>query len=76
MGARKAQTTEIPRLRNVRGEGDRLRGEIIDAAVKVLAALGPEDVRQCGQVTSVLRRLCRAREAASKQCRTPVRRCS
>src|SRR5437764_10933558 len=43
MGARKAQTTEIPRLRNVRGEGDRLRGEIIDAAVKVLSALGPED---------------------------------
>ena len=27
----------------MRGEGDRLRGEIIDAAVKVLAALGPED---------------------------------
>jgi AcrR family transcriptional regulator len=43
MGARKARTTGMPRLRNVRGEGDRLRGEIIDAAVKVLAALGPED---------------------------------
>lgn len=27
----------------MRGEGDRLRGEIMDAAVKVLAALGPED---------------------------------
>jgi AcrR family transcriptional regulator len=31
------------RSRNVRGEGDKLRGEIIDAAVKVLSALGPED---------------------------------
>jgi AcrR family transcriptional regulator len=43
MGARKARTIETPRLRNARGEGERLRGEIIDAAVKVLAALGPED---------------------------------
>lgn len=31
------------RPRNVRGEGDRLRGEIVDAAIDVLAALGPED---------------------------------
>lgn len=43
MGAGKARTTEMPRLRNVRGEGDRLRGEIVDAAIQVLAALGPED---------------------------------
>ena len=31
------------RRRNVRGEGDRLRGEILQAAIKVLGALGPED---------------------------------
>lgn len=30
------------RHRNVRGEGDRLRGEIVDAAIAVLATLGPE----------------------------------
>lgn len=35
--------TGKPRLRNVRGQGERLRGEIIDAAVKVLASLGPDD---------------------------------
>jgi len=43
MGAKKAAAADRPRLRNLRGEGDRLRGEIIDAAIKVLAALGPED---------------------------------
>jgi len=43
MGVRKTQATAVPRLRNVRGEGERLRGEIIEAAVTVLAALGPED---------------------------------
>jgi AcrR family transcriptional regulator len=43
MGARKSRSTKTPRRRNVRGEGDRLRGEIIEAAVRVLAALGPED---------------------------------
>jgi AcrR family transcriptional regulator len=42
MGAKKAGSVRS-RQRNVRGEGDRLRGEIIDAAIKVLAALGPED---------------------------------
>jgi AcrR family transcriptional regulator len=43
MGATKRPTPETPRARNVRGEGDRLRGEIMEAAVKVLAVLGPED---------------------------------
>jgi AcrR family transcriptional regulator len=32
-----------PRPRNARGEGEKLRGEIIDAAIRVLEALGPED---------------------------------
>lgn len=41
--AKKLRTTGVPRLRNPRGSGERLRGEIIDAAVTVLAALGPED---------------------------------
>jgi AcrR family transcriptional regulator len=31
------------RSRNVRGEGEKLRGEIVDAAIKVLSTLGPED---------------------------------
>jgi AcrR family transcriptional regulator len=43
MRAARARHTEITRPRNARGEGDKLRGEIIDAAVKVLAALGPDD---------------------------------
>jgi AcrR family transcriptional regulator len=43
MRAKKPRTPETPRPRNARGSGDRLRGEIIDAAVTVLAALGPED---------------------------------
>ncbi len=43
MGAAKTRQTEAPRSRNARGEGEKLRGEIIDAAVKVLSALGPED---------------------------------
>jgi AcrR family transcriptional regulator len=34
---------EAPRTRNARGEGDRLRDEIIDAAIKVLSTIGPED---------------------------------
>src|SRR5688572_3595144 len=42
---RSAKTRESGplRFRNPRGEGEKLRGEIIDAAVKVLSALGPED---------------------------------
>lgn len=43
MGAAKARHTGAARSRNPRGEGEKLRGEIIDAAVKVLSALGPED---------------------------------
>jgi len=43
MAAAKTRHTGVPRSRNPRGEGEKLRGEIIDAAVKVLSALGPED---------------------------------
>jgi AcrR family transcriptional regulator len=43
MGAARTRQTAAPRSRNARGEGEKLRGEIIDAAVKVLSALGPED---------------------------------
>jgi len=32
-----------PRSRNPRGSGDRLRQEVIDAAITLLAALGPEE---------------------------------
>jgi AcrR family transcriptional regulator len=43
MAAARARQTGAPRSRNARGEGDKLRGEIIDAAVKVLSTLGPDD---------------------------------
>jgi AcrR family transcriptional regulator len=43
MRAKRPRSAETPRPRNARGSGDRLRGEIIDAAVTVLAVLGPED---------------------------------
>ena len=43
MRAAKTRRTQARRSRNARGEGEKLRGEIIDAAVKVLSALGPED---------------------------------
>src|SRR5882724_9201678 len=43
MRAARTRQTGALRSRNARGEGEKLRGEIIDAAVKVLAALGPED---------------------------------
>jgi AcrR family transcriptional regulator len=43
MVAAKTRQTGALRSRNPRGEGEKLRGEIIDAAVKVLSALGPED---------------------------------
>jgi AcrR family transcriptional regulator len=39
----KPRAAGVPRSRNARGSGDRLRGEIIDAAIAILAALGPED---------------------------------
>jgi AcrR family transcriptional regulator len=43
IGVRKARQAGAVRSRNARGEGEKLRGEIIDAAVEVLSALGPED---------------------------------
>jgi AcrR family transcriptional regulator len=43
MRAARTRQTGVPRSRNPRGEGEKLRGEIIDAAVRVLSALGPED---------------------------------
>src|SRR5260370_1280251 len=43
MGAAKPRQGGAERSRNARGEGEKLRGEIIDAAVKVLWGLGPED---------------------------------
>lgn len=43
MGAARTPQTAAPRSRNARGEGEKLRGEIIDAAIKVLSTLGPED---------------------------------
>src|SRR3954467_3086625 len=43
MRAAKARQAAMPRSRNARGEGEKLRGEIIDAAIKVLSALGPDD---------------------------------
>ena len=39
---RQARPRPAPRSRNLRGEGARLRGEIVDAAVKILAELGPD----------------------------------
>ena len=43
MRATKTQWSGASRARNARGEGEKLRGEIIDAAVKVLSVLGSED---------------------------------
>lgn len=43
MGVQKASAAKKPRPRNARGEGERLRGEIIEAAIRVLAALGPDE---------------------------------
>jgi AcrR family transcriptional regulator len=42
MGTRRTQKGETARPRNARGEGDRLRDEIIDASIKVLAVLAPD----------------------------------
>jgi AcrR family transcriptional regulator len=43
MRSRAIRKDEAPRARNARGEGERLRDEIIAAAIKVLSIIGPED---------------------------------
>ena len=43
MGTRRTRKGEPARPRNARGEGDRLRDEIIDASIKVLAVLAPDE---------------------------------
>jgi AcrR family transcriptional regulator len=43
MAVTKFRKPATSRPRNARGEGEKLRGEIIDAAVHVLSVLGPED---------------------------------
>jgi len=43
MTTQQARSTNLQRPRNARGSGDRLRSEIVDAAVFVLAGLGPEE---------------------------------
>jgi AcrR family transcriptional regulator len=43
MKSKTAQREAAPRVRNARGEGERLRDEIIAAAIKVLSAIGAED---------------------------------
>jgi AcrR family transcriptional regulator len=43
MATRRTQKGETARPRNARGEGDRLRDEIIDASIKVLAVLAPDE---------------------------------
>jgi AcrR family transcriptional regulator len=43
MSSKTAGRDEVPRLRNARGEGERLRDEILAAAIRVLSAIGPED---------------------------------
>jgi AcrR family transcriptional regulator len=43
MRSKAVRKDEARRARNARGEGDRLRDEIIAAAIKVLSTIGPED---------------------------------
>jgi AcrR family transcriptional regulator len=43
MRSKTVRKDEAPRARNARGEGERLRDEIIVAATKVLSTIGPED---------------------------------
>ncbi len=43
MRGKTVRKNEAPRARNPRGEGDRLREEIISAAIRVLSTIGPED---------------------------------
>jgi AcrR family transcriptional regulator len=38
-----AETADEPRRRNARGSGDHLKREIVDAAIRLLERLGPED---------------------------------
>jgi AcrR family transcriptional regulator len=43
MKSKTVQREKAPRTRNARGEGERLRDEIIAAAIKVLSTIGAED---------------------------------
>jgi AcrR family transcriptional regulator len=43
MSSKTLRKDEAPRARNARGEGERLRDEIVAAAIKVLSTIGPED---------------------------------
>jgi AcrR family transcriptional regulator len=43
MNSKTVQREKAPRTRNARGEGERLRDEIIAAAIKVLSTIGAED---------------------------------
>jgi len=43
MGARRTRKGGKARPRNARGEGERLRDEIIDASIRVLAVLAPDE---------------------------------
>src|ERR1700749_329326 len=43
MPTKKIQKRKSERARNARGEGERLRDEIIEAAIKVLSVIGSED---------------------------------
>ena len=43
MKSKTVQREKAPRARNARGEGERLRDEIIAAAIKVLSTIGAED---------------------------------
>jgi AcrR family transcriptional regulator len=43
MKSKTVQREQAPRARNARGEGERLRDEIIAAAIKVLSIIGAED---------------------------------
>jgi len=43
MKPRAVRKNELPRARNARGEGERLRDEILTAAIRVLSRIGPED---------------------------------
>ena len=43
MKPRAVRKNELPRARNARGEGERLRDEILTAAIRVLSRIGPGD---------------------------------